>query len=164
MDEIYTDNLEYGYRYIHQQLLEEGFSVGKDRVLKYMRILGMNAIYPHRKKVTSIKNLDHQIYKYLLEGYWIKKGKTKTVHVPNANEVQSGDITYVGTSGGFVYLAAVITGNFLAKAKTAFASFDWHSKAILSYKISNSMDVTLVTDVLKDALSKYPKPKMFNSD
>ena len=48
-----------------------------------------------------------------------------------------------------MYLAAVI---------------DWHSKAILSYKISNSMDATLATDVLEDALSKYPKPKIFNSD
>ncbi len=44
------------------------------------------------------------------------------------------------------------------------AIIDWHSKAILSYKLSNSMDVTLVTDVLKDALNKYKAPKIFNSD
>src|SRR5690606_60009 len=50
---------------------------------------------------------------------------------------------------GFMYLAAII---------------DWHSKAILSYKLSNTMDVSLVTDILKDALSKYPAPKIFNSD
>jgi len=149
MDEIYTDNPEYGYRFIHQQLLEDGFNIGKDRVLKYMRILGINAIYPHKKKLTSIKDEQHQIYKYLLKDYWTQKGRSKTVYVPSVNEVWSGDITYIRTNGGFVYLAAVI---------------DWNSKAILSYKISNSMDATLATDVLKDALSKYPKPKIFNSD
>ncbi|WP_342224771.1 transposase [Rickettsia endosymbiont of Urophora cardui] len=44
IDEIYTDNPEFGYRYIHQQLLEDGFIVGKDRVLKYMRMMGIEAI------------------------------------------------------------------------------------------------------------------------
>ena len=149
MDEIYTDNPEYGYRLIHQQLLEDGFSIGKDRVLKYMQILGINAIYPHKKKLTSIKDNQHYIYKYLLDEYWSKQGSTKTVKVDKANEVWSGDITYIRTNGGFMYLAAII---------------DWHSKAILSYKLSNSMDATLATDVLKEALSKYPKPKIFNSD
>jgi len=149
IDEIYTDNPEYGYRYIHQQLLEDGFNIGKDRVLKYMQLLGINAIYPHKKRLTSIKDEQHHIYKYLLKEYWTQNGKTKSVHVPNVNEVWSADITYIRTNGGFVYLAAVI---------------DWYSKAILSYKISNSMDATLATDVLKDALSKYPKPKIFNSD
>lgn len=149
IDEIYTDNPEYGYRFIHQQLLEDGFMIGKDRVLKYMQLLGINAIYPRKKKLTSIKDEQHHIYKYLLKEYWTQNGRTKSVHVPTSNEVWSGDITYIRTNGGFVYLAAVI---------------DWHSKAILSYKISNSMDATLATDVLKDALSKYPKPKIFNSD
>ena len=97
----------------------------------------------------STKDSQHKIYKYLLESYWTKSGKTKTIHVPNVNEVWSGDITYVRTNGGFMYLAAII---------------DWHSKAILSYKLSNSMDGSLVTDVLKDALDKYPAPQIFNSD
>ncbi|WP_342225345.1 IS3 family transposase [Rickettsia endosymbiont of Urophora cardui] len=58
IDEIYTDNPEFGYRYIHQQLLEDGFIVGKDRVLKYMRMMGIEAIYPHKKKSeSSIINL-----------------------------------------------------------------------------------------------------------
>ena len=69
--------------------------------------------------------------------------------VPNINEVWSGEITYIRMNGGFMYLAAII---------------DWHSKAILGYKLSNSMYASLVTDVLKDALDKYPVPQMFNSD
>jgi putative transposase len=149
IDEIYTDNPDYGYRYIHRQLLEDGFNIGKDRVLKYMGTMGIEAIYPHRKKSTSIKDIGHKIHSYLLEPYWTTSGKTNTVHVPHVNQVWSGDITYIRTNGGFVYLAAII---------------DWHSKAILSYKLSNSMDSALVTDILKEALEKYPAPQIFNSD
>ena len=149
IDEIYTDNPDYVYRYIHGQLLEDGFNIGKDRVLKYMGTMGIEAIYPHRKKSTSIKDIGHKIHNYLLEPYWTTSGKTKTVHVPYVNQVWSGDITYIRTNGGFVYLAAII---------------DWHSKAILSYKLSNSMDSGLVTDILKEALEKYPAPQIFNSD
>lgn len=149
IDEIATDNSEYGYRFIHQQLLEDGYSIGKDRVLKYMQFMGIQAIYPTKKRLTSIKNQEHKVYEYLLKEYWTITGKTKQIYVPSPNEVWSGDITYIRTNGGFMYLAAVI---------------DWHTKAILAYKISNSMDATLAADVLKEALSKYPKPKIFNSD
>ena len=81
--------------------------------------------------------------------YWTQTGRTKQVYVPIPNEVWSGDITYIRINGGFMYLVAVI---------------DWHTKAVLAYKLSNSMDATLATDVLQEALSKYPKPKIFNSD
>lgn len=149
IDEIATDNSEYGYRYIHQQLLEDGYNIGKDRVLKYMQLMGIQALYPTKKRLTSIKNPEHTIFPYLLKEYWSRTGKTKQIYVPTPNEVWSGDITYIRTNGGFMYLAAVI---------------DWHTKAILAYKISNSMDATLATDVLKTVLLKYPKPKIFNSD
>jgi putative transposase len=149
IDEIYTDNPDYGYRYIHRQLLEDGFNIGRDRVLKYMGIMGIEAIYPHKKKSVSAKDSQHKVYSYLLDKYWFRTGKTRTVCVPNINEVWSGDITYIRMNGGFMYLAAII---------------DWHSKAILGYKLSNSMDASLVTDVLKDALDKYPAPQIFNSD
>jgi putative transposase len=56
IDEIYTDNPEFGYRYIYHQLLEDGFSIGRDRVLKYMRMMEIEAIYPHKKQSTSIKD------------------------------------------------------------------------------------------------------------
>jgi putative transposase len=150
IDEIYVDNPDYGYRIIHQQLLENGLNIGDDRVLKYMRILGIQALYPHKKHNTSLKNSEHPIHPYLLKEYWYKTGqKTKAVKVDTPNEVWSGDITYIRMNGGFMYLAAVI---------------DWNTRAILAYKLSNSMDSTLATDVLKMALSKYPKPKIFNSD
>ena len=149
IDEIYTDNPDYGYRYVHKQLLEDGFNIGRDRVLKYMGVMGIEAIYPHKKKSISAKDSQHKIHSYLLGSYWTKSGKSKSVHVPYVKAVWSGDITYIRTNGGFMYLAAII---------------DWHSKAILSYKLSNSMDATLVTNVLNAALEKYPAPLIFNSD
>lgn len=150
IDEIYVDNPDYGYRMIHQQLKEDGCAIGNNRVLKYMGILGIQALYPHKKKITSIKNSEHPVYPYLLKPYWYKTGqKTKAVKVNTPNEVWSGDITYIRMNGGFMYLAAVI---------------DWNTRAILAYKLSNSMDATLATDVLKMALAKYPAPKIFNSD
>ena len=146
IDEIATDNSEYGYRYIHQHLLEDGYGIGKDRVLKYMRILGIQAIYPTKKKLTSIQHPEHKKYPYLLSQYHNSK---KQVVVNTPGEVWSGDITYIRMNGGFMYLAAII---------------DWHSKAILAYRLSNTMDATLATDVLQEALAKYPTPKIFNSD
>lgn len=150
IDEIYTDNPEYGYRMIHQQLIEDGYHIGNNRVLKYMGLLGIQALYPHKKKLTSIKDAEHPTYPYLLKAYWYKTDKkSKAVKVDTPNEVWSGDITYIRMNGGFMYLAAII---------------DWNSRAILAYKLSNSMDATLATDVLKMALDKYPAPKIFNSD
>ena len=144
IEEIYTNNPEYGYRYIHQELKEDGFVIGKHRVLKYMNILGVKAIFPRAKKLTGIKEPEHKIYPYLLKEY---KNKQEQVVVDKPNEVWSGDITYLRVNGGFMYLCAVI---------------DWHSKAVLSYKISNTMDSSLAVDVLNDAMSKYGTPKIFN--
>ena len=146
MDEIYTDNPDYGYRYIHKQLIEDGFAVGKHRVLKYMKILGIEAVHPKPKKLTSIRDHEHKIYPYLLSRY---HNNNKQVTVNESNEVWSGDITYIRVNGGFMYLAAII---------------DWHSKAVLSYKISNTMDASLAVGVLEDAIAKYGPPKIFNSD
>jgi len=151
IDEIYTDSPEYGYRQIHNQLVQEhGYHIGKERVLKYMNTMGIHAIYPRKKKLTSIKDSEHKIYPYLLKEYWTQHDdKTKSVYVPTPNGVWSGDITYIRMNGGFMYLCAII---------------DWHTRAILSYKISNTMDASLATDVLKEAIEQYGTPKIFNSD
>jgi putative transposase len=139
IDEIYTDAVFYGYRRIHMQLQEEGFKIGVNRVLKYMHILGIQAVFPKKKQLTSIKDYKHKIYPYLL----------KDIEINRTNQVWSGDITYIRTAKGFVYLAAVI---------------DWHTKSILSWKISNSIDAQLACDVLQDAIDRYGTPEIFNSD
>ena len=82
---------------------------------------------------------EHKKYSYKIRG----------LNISHANHVWSTDITYIKIAGGMVYMAAII---------------DWHSKAVLSYKISNTMDTQLVMSVLNDALEKYPHPEIFNTD
>ena len=77
------------------------------------------------------------------------KNNQNQVIIKQTNQVWSADITYIRLEKGFVYLAAII---------------DWHSKKILAWRLSNTMDIRLTTSVLKDALSKYKKPKIFNTD
>ena len=115
IDYHYTQIPFYGYRKLHKQLIESGHSIGINRVRDYMNELGLKAIYPGKKINTSLANLEHKKYPYLL----------RAIKISRANQVWGTDITYVRLDGGFVYLAAII---------------DWHSKAILSYKISNTMD------------------------
>ncbi len=139
IDAIYTEIPFYGYRKVHQQLLEDGFAIGVNRVRDYMKELGLKVIYPTAKIKTTIAHPAHKKYPYLL----------RDLDIVCANQVWSTDITYLKMPGGFVYLAAVI---------------DWHSKKILSHKISNTMDSKLVTDVLTEALEKYGAPEIFNTD
>ena len=77
------------------------------------------------------------------------KNEKNQIVINTPNKVWSGDITYIRLEKGYAYLSVII---------------DWHTKKILSWKLSNTMDVRLTTDVLKDALNKYPKPEIFNSD
>jgi putative transposase len=140
IDEIYTDiSSTYGYRYMHQQLLEDGYKVGVNKVNRLMNVMGIQAIFPKKRKLTSIKNHEHKVYPYLL----------RDLEIDRPNRVWSGDITYIRTHGGFMYLAAVI---------------DWHSRSILSWKLSNTMDTALATDTLKAAIEQYGTPDVFNSD
>lgn len=146
MDEIYTDHSFWGYRMIHRQLLDEGFSIGKNRVLKYMQVLGIQAICPRNKKLTSIRNKEHKVYPYLLKELHNEK---KQVAAEYPNHVWSGDITFIRTAKGFMYLAAII---------------DWYSRAVLSWKLSNTMDASISVDVLESAIRAHGVPCIFNSD
>jgi len=144
INNIYSDFPFYGYRRITKQLQNEGFNTGRKLVRKAMSYIGIEALYPKPKTTTS--NKEHHKYPYLLNDFRNDAGQ---VVIDRANQVWSTDITYIKLEKGFVYLAAVI---------------DWHSKKILSWKLSNAMDSTLVMSVLKEALSHYPKPEIFNTD
>jgi len=148
IDKIFTDvSSSYGYRMMHQQLIEDGYRVGVNKVARLMNNMGLEAIHPKKKRQSFDKGTpESDKYPYLLSAYHNDK-KQVVVHTPN--EVWSADITYIPIKGGHMYLAAII---------------DWHSKAILSYKISTTMDTTLVTDVLKDAIDNHGTPKILNSD
>lgn len=146
IEQIYLENPEYGYRFIHKQLLEDGYCVGRDRVLKYMRKLNIQGICPKKRKGSN-NSKSHKTHSYLLGEYWVDNGNTRSIYIPHTNEVWSGDITYIKINGFNMYLASII---------------DW--RAVLSYKLSHSMDASLTTGVLQEAISKYGSPKIFNSD
>jgi putative transposase len=144
INNIYSDFPSYGYRRIYKQLQRDGYNVGKKFVKKAMKYMGIEALYP--KPNTTIPNKAHYKYEYFLKEFRNYAGQ---VVIDSINKVWSTDITYIKLEKGFVYLAAVI---------------DWHSKKILSWQLSNTMDISLVTGVLKDALALYPKPEIFNTD
>ena len=101
-------------------------------------------MYPKPKTTTA--NKEHYKYPYLLKDFRNDAGQ---IVIDRSNKVWSTDITYIKLEKGFVYLAAII---------------DWHSKKILSWKLSNTMDVSLTTSVLNETLTRYPKPEIFNTD
>ena len=139
IEKIYEEIPIYGERKVHQQLLENGFSVSLNSVSKYRKELGLRAILAVKPISTTMSDKQHPKHSYKLKG----------VDINRANQVWSTDITYIKINGGMVYMAAVI---------------DWYSKAILSWEISNCMDTDLVMGVLNKALKNHGTPEIFNSD
>ncbi|MDQ7059217.1 MAG: IS3 family transposase [Ghiorsea sp.] len=137
--DIFEEVPIYGAAKVHQQLLENGFKVSLNTVASYRQDLGLKTVLAVKQVQTTVPIQAHKKYKYKLRG----------LDISRANQVWSTDITYIKIGGGMVYLAAVI---------------DWHSKAVLSHKISNTMDCTLVMDVLNQALDQYGQPEIFNTD
>ncbi len=137
MDEIFTAYPFFGHRRVWDTLLDEQYDIGRDRVLKYMKVLGLETFYP--KKKTSIADKQHKIYPYLL----------RDLEITRPNQVWSIDITYLRMEKGFCYLVAII---------------DWYSRYILSYRFSNTLDSDFCVAALDEALRKYPSPQIFNSD
>ena len=134
---VYSELPFYGYKKQCLELKDRGHSVGKEKVRNYKNYFGLNTLYP--KKRTTIPNKKHKKYPYLLND----------IVIDRPNQVWAIDITYIKMAKGFSYLVAII---------------DWYSRKILSYKISNSLDSKFCIETLNDALSRYPKPEIFNSD
>jgi putative transposase len=136
IDRKYTDCPFYGSRRMTAWLNDdEGETVNRKRVRRLMRLMGLEAVYP-RPKLSAGNG--HKVYPYLLRG----------VEVVRPDQVWSTDITYVGLPGGFVYLTAVI---------------DWHSRFVLSWELSNTLDGSFCLEALEAALAKG-KPEVFNTD
>ncbi len=136
IDEIFTELPFYGSRKIKEALRREGYSIGRERVQSLMRKMGMRAIYPKAK--LSKKQPGHKIYPYLLAN----------MDITRPNQVWSADITYIRLHQGFLYLVVII---------------DWFSRYVLSWRLSNSLDVYFCIEALDDALGKGC-PDIFNSD
>ncbi len=136
IDEIYTDKPFYGARKMSLKLKELGVPVGRCHAGSLMRLMGLEAVFP--KKNTSKPHPDHPVYPYLL----------RSVEITHSNQVWSMDITYIKLKKGFVYLAAVI---------------DWHSRYVLSFRLSNTLAPDFCVEALEEAL-EYGIPEIFNTD
>lgn len=137
LDEQYLKTPFYGSRKLTVYLRSLGYEINRKRVIRLMRQLGLQTVYPRKR--TTISNPAHQIYPYLLRG----------LAVETANQVWCTDITYLPVRKGHFYLVAIM---------------DWYSRKVLSWKISNTMEVDFCLDALSEALSTYGKPNIFNSD
>jgi putative transposase len=136
IDRKYTEHPFYGSRRMTAWLNEDkGEAVNRKRVRRLMRLMGLEAVYP-RPKLSAGRN--HKVYPYLLRG----------VSIDRPDQVWSTDITYVGLPGGFMYLVAVI---------------DWHSRFVLSWGLSNTLDGSFCLDAPEEALS-WGRPEVFNTD
>jgi putative transposase len=136
IDKQYLKTPFYGSRRMAVTLSCNEYEINRKRIQRLMRIMGIEAIYP--KPSTSLRNSEHKIYPYLL----------RDLDIVRANQVWSTDITYIPMEKGFMYLVAVI---------------DWYSRYVLSWEISNTMDVDFCISALKRAL-KMGTPEIFNTD
>ena len=133
-------HLEYpfaGARMLRDMLKARGFQVGRKHVVTLMRRMGIEALY--RRPNTSKRHPGHQVYPYLLRGLAIER----------ANQVWAMDLTYIPMARGFVYLAAII---------------DWHSRKVLAWDVSISMETDFCVRVLDAALARHGRPEIFNTD
>jgi len=139
IDEIYTSHPYYGYRRMYHAIKQKGYSIGEKGVYKLMKIMNIQGLHPRKKINTSVPNKISKKYPYLL----------KETDITRPNQVWASDISYIRLKNGFAYLCAII---------------DLHTRAIISHKLSNTMDDNLVISTIEDALLRYKKPEIFNSD
>ena len=136
IDQQYTRTPFYGSRRMSAWLEREGYQVNRKRVQRLMGLMGLEAIYP--KPHLSLPSTEHKVYPYLLRG----------VEITHPNQVWSTDITYVPMPQGFMYLVAIM---------------DWYSRYVLSWQLSNTLDVGFCLVALAEAL-ELGRPEIFNTD
>jgi len=134
--DLWLDIPAYGYRRITAELHRRGYDINHKHVLRLMRDMHIQALYPKPK--TSIRNTKHKIYPYLLRDLFITK----------PNHVWSTDITYIKMPQGFVYLTSLI---------------DIYSRFIIGWRLSNTLDETFCEEALNSAF-QYGKPEILNTD
>lgn len=137
IDELYLKHPCWGSRSMVRQLERQGILVNRKHVQRLMRLMGIEAVYP--KPRTSRPHPEHRVYPYLLRG----------LDIDRPNQVWAADITYIPMEHGFMYLVAVM---------------DWYSRKILSWRISNTLEPDFCVQALQEAISRYGRPEIFNTD
>ena len=138
LDELHLRYPFKGSRRLRDDLWDaHGLQVNRKRVQRLMRLMGIRALYPGAK--TTRPNPEHKVYPYLL----------RNLEVERANQVWCTDLTYVPMRKGFLYLVAIM---------------DWHSRKVLAWRLSNSLDAAPCIEALEDALANHDAPEIFNGD
>ncbi len=137
LDELFTENPMYGSRRLQAMLKREGVLVGRRRIRRLMKKLGLWAVTP--KPDTSRPHPEHKIYPYLL----------RDMSIDQPNQVWATDITYIPMQRGFLYLAAIL---------------DWATRRVLAWRLSNTLTADFCVEALKEAIARYGQPTIFNTD
>ena len=128
IDEAYLKMPWYGSRQMKRHLKRLGYGVGRKRVRRLMRLMGLRSLAPQPQ--TSRRNPAHPVYPYLLHD----------IAVERANQVWCTDLTYIPMAHGFLYLIAIM---------------DWHTRKVLSWRLSNTQDTTFCLEALDEAIEQY---------
>ena len=126
IDELFLRYPFYGSRQMARQLRREGVWVGRHRVRRLMRLMGLEAIYQAPK--TSAPHPAHRVYPYLL----------RSLTVDGPDHVWCADITYIPVRRGFLYLVAIM---------------DWATRHVLAWRLSNTMDTGFCIEALREAMA-----------
>ena len=137
IDELFLEYPFYGSRQMARQLRREGIDVGRHRVRRLMRLMGLQTIYQAPR--TSAPHPGHRVYPYLLKGLVIER----------PDQVWCADITYIPVQRGFLYLVAIM---------------DWATRSVLAWRLSNTLDTRFCAEALNEALARYRRPEIFNTD
>jgi putative transposase len=137
IDELHLEHPFMGARMLRDQLILDGFAVGRKHVGNVMKRMGVAALY--QKPGTSKRHPGHTIYPYLLRGMTIQR----------ANQVWALDTTYIRMAKGFVYLIAVV---------------DWASRKVLASKVTITLEACHAVEVLQEAFNRYGTPDIINTD
>ena len=137
IDEQFLETPFYGSRQMVRWLRRQGYTVGRKRVRRLMRHLGLQAVY--QRPMTSKPHPGHRIYPYIL----------RHLEITRPNHVWCADVTYIPLQRGFLYLVAVM---------------DWASRKVLSWRLSNTLDASFCVEALEEAIARYGPPEIFNTD
>ncbi len=137
IDRQFMETPWYGSRQMARHMQRQGHKCGRHRVRRLMRLMRLVPIY--QEPNTSKKHPQHKIHPYLL----------KDLPITRPNQVWCADITYIRMRRGFLYLVAIM---------------DWHSRKVLSWRLSNTLEADFCVEALKEAIERYGPPEIFNTD
>ena len=137
IDELHLQWPFYGSRKISDALRREGLPVNRKQIQRLMRLMDIEGLAPKPK--TSRPAPEHPTYPYLL----------RNVKISRVDQVWAADVTYIPMACGFAYLVAIM---------------DWYSRRVLAWRLSNTLDTGFCVAALEEALARFGKPEIFNTD